>query len=482
MADCVRVTLGPSGRNAVIGRQDIPPFITNDGVTIALNIEADDETENLGVRIMREALSITDTNGGDGTTTTSVILQRIVSDLFEVIKDDGTLVKNKVDAIKLKKDLDKWCAEVIKSLKAKARPITPEDIYNVAIVSGEYPWLAKMVTEIYEKIGKDGHVTIEEGVTTGYDVYKGIEINAGYTSEYFITDSDKRQCIIESPHILVTNQKIDINSMGAIVDLIADLISREHKDLVIIAPEFSRDILTRFITTKVKTGFSTIALKLPTFDKDDVLVDIATLTEGKLIDKNIYLTYDIFAKEFKYENLGQAEKMEISESKSVIIGGKGDTSERVEQIKKTRETTSSLFDRDRLDRRIAYLSGGIALIRIGGISDNEKTYFKLKCEDAVNAVDVALKDGVIKGGGLALKEISDELPANILSDALRAPYQQIQQNNGGPLEIPDTVIDPVKITISALESACSLAGLVITTEVTTAYKREKHGTKDTDES
>ena len=422
--------------------------------------------------MVKEASSITDREGGDGTTTTTVLLQAIVAELFEVLKDDGSLVKNKVDSIKLKKEVDHWCGQVVEKLKEHARPITKKDIYNVAMVSGEYEWLAKMVTDIYEKIGQDGYVTIEEGVKTEYEIYKGIELNASWHSDYYI-NNDKRECVIEKPRILVTNNKIDGNALQPIVNLIGELIATEVKELIIIAPEFSRDVLSRLTTTKTKGLFTAVALKLPTFDKDDLLVDVCTLTQAKFLDKNTYASGDAFFNDFKVVNLGTATRAVIGEAKTFIMGGEGNTKVRVKEIKTVLAKTESAFDRDALEKRIAFLGGGMAIIKIGGESEFERHYFKLKCEDSVNAVPAALKDGVVKGGGLALKEIADELPKNLLTRALSAPYEQIQKNSGG-IVIKDSVVDPVKITIAALKSACSLAGMIITTEVVTAFKREKH--------
>lgn len=477
-ADAVSCTLGPTGRNAVLGRLDLPPIITNDGAMIARNIEADDPNENDGVWIVKEASALADKKAGDGTTTCTVILQKLVASAFEIIRDDGSMVKNKVDTIQLKKQVDSYCELAVEALSKMSRPITDDDIYNVALVSAEYPWLAKMVADIYSKIGKDGYISIEESVKTGYEVYKGIELMAGYHSDYYI-NNDKRECVIEEPYILVTNQSLETT---AIVPLIEQLVAKNIMSVIIIAPDFTRDLLSRLITTKVKAGFTAVALKLPTFDKDDILIDIATMTEAAFIDKNTFTSYENFSKALTFEKLGRAEKAIISDGKSVLIGGNGDTDARVGQLKEVHAASQSSFDRDAIERRIAYLSGGMAVIRIGGESDTERNYFKLKAEDTINAVQVALKDGVVPGGGLALKTVADSIEPNILTDALRAPFNQIQKNAGGALEIKDSVIDPVKITISALRSACSLAGMVITTEVSVAFNKTDYESKNNDEN
>ena len=468
VSDCVRVTLGPAGRNAVLGRHNITPIITNDGVTIAHNVEADDPIEQQGVLIVREAAQLTDSNAGDGTTTTTVLLQSIVNELFNRIRDDGSLISSKVNFIELKKRLDVFCEEVCKRLKEKSRAITEEDIYNVALVSAEYDWVAKIITDVFKKIGKNGYVSVEEGLRNEYNVFKGLEINAGYQSEYFI-NNDKRQCVIENPKIIVTNQALEVS---ALLQLATEMGEKQLKEVIVIAPDFTRDLISRLNTTKIKTGVSIVAIKLPTLGKDDILIDLCTLTGAKFLDKNVYSKYEDLMKDIKLHNAGHAERAVISEGSTLFIGGNGDTKERIENIKKIIENTESIFDRDMLEKRIAYLSGGLAVIKVFSESEFEKTYFRLKMEDAVNAVQVSLTDGVVKGGGLALKEIAEEMPIGEFNDCLKAPYNQIKENCGGVLDVPDNVIDPVKITISAVKSACSLAGMLLTTEVAIAYKKE----------
>lgn len=481
-ADAVECTLGPSGRNAIIGRMDITPIITNDGVTILRNLEVEDETEQLAVMVAKEAASLTDNEAGDGTTTTTTLLRAIVNELFDAIKDDGTLVKKKVDTIKLKKDLDHWCGVVCNKLQEMAKPISKKDLYDVAMVSAEYDWLAKIVASVFEKVGKDGYVSVEEGMKTDFEIFKGIEIDVGLSSDYFI-NNDKGECVIDKPYVLVTNHVIDTGMMETIVSLIADLIQQEKvSNLVIIAPDFSRDILSRFITTKIKTNFGVVALKLPHFGKDDLYLDICALLNCNLIDKNTFIKSDDFKLAFHKNNAGIGEKIVVGSAKTLIVGN-GDTKERVKKLKKTLSETISVFDRDAIEKRIAYLSGGVGIIRISGNSDFEKGYMKLKAEDCVNAVQAALNYGVVKGGGLALKSISESFEKpNILSKPLLKPYQCIQANAGGFLKIEDNIVDPVKVTISAVKSACSLAGTLITTEVSIAYKNESNKRKNENEN
>lgn len=478
VADCVKVTLGPSGRNAVLGRLDNIPTNTNDGVTIARNIEADDEIENMGVMMVKEAASLTDAKAGDGTTTTVVLLQALVDSLFKKLEDNGSLVKKRVDSIKLKKQLDALCGQVVGMLRSQAKPITKKDIYNVALVSAEYVWLARMIADIFEAVGVTGYVNIEEAVETGFDVFKGFRLKTGFASDYFYTN-DRQQTVLDNPYIFVTNQKLEIQPVLNLVGTLPqDDVEQKRISLILVAPDFSLDLIKRMISTKMDFGLTIVPLKLETYGKDDLLVDIATLTEATFMDKNRFQTFEEFVDASNFGQLGKVEKAVIGVSDTVLLGGNGNTKKRVSDIKKIYDKTESEFDKNTLEQRMAHLSGGFATLRIGGESETERTYFKLKAEDAVNAVQEALKDGVVKGGGLALKNIADELGDTIISESLCAPYNQIQENSGG-IKILDSVVDPVKITISAVKSACSLAGMVLTTEVAIAYK---NASKDKDEN
>lgn len=472
VADSVKVTLGPSGRNAVLGRLNITPIITNDGVSIARHIEAEDEIENLGVMVAKEAASLTSNKAKDGTTTTIVLTQAIIASLFEKIKDDGSLVSKKLDTMKLKKELDALCERVVEMLKTKSRPVTKEEIYNVALVSGEYEWLAKIVADVYDKVGVDGFVEIEEAVKTGYDVFPGIELHSGLQSEYFV-NNDKGECELERPYVLVTNQKLEIQPILNLVSTLPkDAVENRQISVILIAPDFTLDLIKRMIQTHLNLGLTIIPLKLPTFDKDEVLVDISTLTEAQFLDKNKFLKGEDFINATNFGQLGRVERAIVGPDKTVLIGGNGDTAPRVAEIKRIRDKTESQFDIARMDERIAHLSGGFATIRIGAESESERTYLKMKAENTVGAVQKALESGVVRGGGMALKEVADELGDTLLTTALNAPYKQLQENSGGSFEVGEDILDPVNTTISAVKSACSLAGMLITTEVTVAHKNE----------
>lgn len=466
----IKPTMGPYGRNVILGKLDIPPYITNDGVSIARNVESDDETENLGVWLVKEALSWASKKGGDSTTATAVFLQAIVEGAFKMLEDDGSLVSKKIDVMSLKRQIDEACEKIVTELKKESREMKEDEMYNVALTSGEYPWIAEIVTNIFKKIGKNGYVKIEEGNKTSYEVYSGIELPVGYHSDYFVND-ENGQCKLKDVSVFVTNNRLDT---PMVVPIIAELANKEMMNVILIAPDFTRDLLSRLITTKTKTGFTAIALKLPTFDKDDLLIDIATLTNAKFFDKNVYPDADKFIKDIKVENLGKIREATISDSKSILVGGEGDVKERIDNLHRMIEATTSTFDKDNLEKRIASLSGGFASIKVGSETDFEREYFKLKAENSINSVQNAMKFGVIKGGGITLKKIAETLPKNILTDVLTAPYRQIQENAGQPFEIPESVLDSTHSISTALKVACSLAGTAITMSGSVAFKKDEH--------
>lgn len=470
--DAIKTTIGPTGRNAVLGRVDIPPYITNDGVSIARHLDLEDECENQGVWIVKEALSVTSNEAGDATTTTAILIQAIVDEVFDRMKDSGSLIKNNINPVALKKEIDVALLKVQELLNKKSRIIKDSEVYDVALTAGEFPWIADIVFEVFKKIGKDGHVTIQEGVDTSYEISNGIELNVGFHSEYYKNAGE--DCVLDNPYVLVTNNIVDTSQ--EFIELVSDLTKLGSRKLIIIAPDFSPDFLTRVVATQTKEApdgkplFTAIPLRLPTYNKDDLLLDVSTLTGARFLDKNIYLRYEDYLADFNIKSLGKCNKSVIGISKSILTGGEGSTKERVKELKKKLKTTSSVFDRDNLEKRIAFLSGGIATINIGAQTDFEKTYFKLKMENAVNSAQNALREGVIKGGGCDLKAVGEEFDS-ILSKPLAAPYLQIQKLSGN-VEIPDTVIDSYKSIITALKSACSVAGTLITTEVLIAIKND----------
>lgn len=476
VASCTNPTLGPAGKAALLGRIDLPPRIVDDAVSVVMNIESEDETEQMGIMLMREALMTQSKNIKDSTATTMNLSQSVTTAVFGKLKDQDPLIKNKINTVTLYKELMKTCENIILKLNEKKRDMTEEEIYKVALSAGTYEWIAQLVTEVFKKIGKNGYVSIEEGLTTSYEILNGMDIKVGYHSDYYI-NNDNRECVLDNPYILVTNQRLDTEAIKKVIGI---LLPKDIKSAIFIAPDFTPEAFASMAKTQNNGLFTPVALKLPTFDKDDILIDITTLTQAKLLDRKVFSTYDAFLEEIKLENLGMVERAIISDSKTKLIGGKGDVLNRIKDIKDIFDKTESPFDKDILAKRIASLAGAVAFIKVGGVSDFEKGYSKLKIENAVGSVQNALKDGVIKGGGVALKEISEEMESNLLTDAIKQPYKQIQENNGEPFEVSNEVIDPVVNIIGALSTACSIAGRLLLLESTIAFKKEdkKHGTEN----
>lgn len=462
VADCVKITLGPSGRNVIVGKEYGTPLITNDGVSIAQQVICEDEIEELGAQMVKEVSRITDQKAGDGTTTATVLLQAITNEGFKRIDNTKSLVQSQVDTMEIKREIDTACEKVIKELDKVTRKVsTREDIYHVAKVSVESDTLAEIVTDLYEKVGKDGTVLVEDGyLEIESEVFSGLEIEATFLTPRI----SEKNLTIKSPHILVTNHVFSDSTK--LIPIIEELAKKGARELVIIAEDFSKELLQMFNYNHANGQFTIVAIKAPFFGKAELYEDISTLTGGTFVDRNI-------KDSIEFSDLGKSEQVVIKD-KTWIIGGKGNTKDRVKDLKKELKTTISLFDKAKLEKRIAGLGGGIGVIRVGATSDSEREYLKLKVEDAVNAVKYALQDGVVKGGGVTLKQIAEKLPKSILTEALKAPYEQIQKNSGG-LKVGDNIIDPVKTTKSALQNACSIAGVLLTTEVAIAHK---HDTKD----
>ena len=474
VAQYTNPTLGPAGRAVVIGRIDLPPRLADDAVSIAMNVESDDPSIQDGVMLMREMAMNTSKKIKDSTATTMCLSQAITDAVFKQLEDDGSLIKSKKkNTIQLKKELDTIRDEIIKEINSSmTRKASTEDIYNVALSAGSYEWIAELVRDVFSKIGENGYVEIKEGLKTDYEITTGLTIPAGFHSEYCINNDDN-QCVALAPKIYVTNQPVE--SVTHILPLIESL---TKEGLIIIAPNFSRDVLARINTTILKTGVMIVAIKLPTHDKDDVLNDIAAATNATFSDRKLYPSYDEFEKNVKASMLGQVDKAIITSSETKFIGANGDVSLRVADIKKKIDTTESFFDKDILEKRLASLTGGTAIITVGGDTDFEKGYFKLKVENAVASVQNALRGGVVFGGGVTLKNVAENMRHHMLTEALKAPYNTIQENNGSPFIVPDNVIDAAMNTIGALNSACSIAGSLLLTEGLMSYKKDESKNKD----
>lgn len=472
VADAVKVTLGPSGRNAIIGRPYMSPMIINDGVTIAREIQLEDEIERLGAEKVQEVSKATDDRAGDGTTTSTVILQAILNEGFKRLDDNNSLIKKNSDPMKIRAEIEVASEKVLSELKRTAKPIkTKEEIFKVANISVESEPIAEIIATIFDKVGKDGVVTVEEGdFEIEHSIVDGMEIESGYFSPHLATN-DRLEAVIEKPIILVTNHRIE--RPEPLLPLFEKVQKSGITRMVIISDLIEKPMHQIFVLNKVRADnpFFVLAIKAPTFGKYEILEDYAALFNARFIDKEKGMKLE----DVSLEDLGKADKIVANKDTTLVLGSKGKTKDRVAQLRTEMKTFKSEFDRKQMSKRIAKISGGVGLIKVGAVSDTEKEYLRLKIEDAVNATKAALEEGVVKGGGVALFEIAEKLPKSILTEALKAPYNQIQENAGGYLLVKDDVIDPVKVTINAVRNACSIAGLLITTEVAINDKNDdKH--------
>lgn len=510
VANAVKITIGPRGKNVVYDRGYGSPMITNDGVSIAKEINLKDKFENMGAEIVKEVASKTNDGAGDGTTTATVLVQAIISEGMK-----HTTMG--MSAMGIKSGIELASKDVVSSLKAIAKPIkTDEEIRQVAIISSESKELGTIIADTIKKVGKDGVVTVEESKSTGLEseIVEGIEFDKGYISPYMITNTERMEAEFNDPSILLTDKKI--SSIKDILPLLEQLAHSGKRDLVIIADDVDGEALATFVVNKLKGTFNVLAIKSPGFGdkKKDMLQDIAVTIGATVISEEVGI---------KFENatlsmLGKARKVIAKKDSTVIVGGKGkkaDIEERINQIKATRANTEAKYDIEKLDERIAKLSGGVAVIRVGAATETEMKYLKLKIEDAVNATKAAIEEGIVAGGGVALvrvamevekllankKNISKEaeLGYRIVIKALEAPAKQIAINadkedgavivdkikSGKPGTgydalkdemvadmIASGIVDPVKVTRLGVENACSAASILLTTEVAIADEIE----------
>lgn len=469
-ADCVKLTLGPSGRNGMIGKKFESPEITNDGISIAKAIVLDDEIENMGARKVEEVGSMTDDNVGDGTTTATVLLQAVMNEGFKRL--DAEFGKKKVDPIIVKKEIDEACKKVVEELKKLAKPIkTKKDLEQVAFVSVENRSLAQLIAALFDKIGKDGTVRIEDGgFDTDSEIVEGMEIGTGYFSPD-MANNDERELVLNNVKLLITNSPID--KISQLDNLAQKLLGADIKELVIVADNISKDAQDAFVVHKLKGNITIHAIRPTWFTLKERYADLAARFGGVFFDKD----KSLFIETADVNHLGTITKMVANKDKTILIGGSGDTKQRVKELKAELKKTSGAFDKKKIEDRIASLSGGIGIIRVGGTTDTERGYWKKKIIDAVGATHSAMDEGVVKGGGVTLKLLAEKMPKNILTEALKTPYNQIMDNAGGVFEVGDDIIDPVKITRVSLQNACSLAGLILTTEFASADKNDTK-TKD----
>ena len=502
LADTVKVTLGPKGRNVVLEKSFGSPLITNDGVTIAKEIELEDHFENMGAKLVSEVASKTNDIAGDGTTTATVLTQAIVR---EGIKN----VTAGANPIGIRRGIEAAVAAAVEALKNNAIPVAnKEAIAQVAAVSSRSEKVGEYISEAMEKVGKDGVITIEEsrGMETELEVVEGMQLDRGYLSQYMVTDSEKMVADLENPYILITDKKI--SNIQEILPLLESIL-QSNRPLLIIADDVDGEALPTLVLNKIRGTFNVVAVKAPGFGdrRKAMLEDIAILTGGTVITEDLGLEL----KDATIEALGQAARVTVDKDSTVIVEGAGNPeaiSHRVAVIKSQIETTTSEFDREKLQERLAKLSGGVAVIKVGAATETELKEMKLRIEDALNATRAAVEEGIVAGGGTALVNVipavaeleltGDEATGrSIVLRALEEPVRQIAHNAGfeGSIVIDrlknaelgtgfnaatgewvnmieEGIIDPVKVSRSALQNAASVASLILTTEAVVANKPE----------
>ena len=503
LANAVKVTLGPKGRNVVLDKKFGAPTITNDGVTIARDIELEDPFENMGAQLVKEVATKTNDIAGDGTTTATLLAQAMI---HEGMKN----VAAGANPMIIKKGIDEAVKTLVDEIKAKSKKVEGQaDIAQVATISSANEETGKLIAEAMEKVGKDGVITVEESKTmrTNLSVKEGMQFDRGYISPYLVTDTDKMEATLDDPYILITDRKISaINDILPILEQVV----KAGKQLAIIAEDVDGEALTTIVVNKLRGTFKALAVKAPGFGdrRKAMLQDIATLTGGTVISEELGRKLDSVT----LADLGQAHKMVSTKDETTIIGGKGDKdaiAERVAQIKQQISQTTSDFDREKLQERLAKLSGGVAVIEIGAATEVEMKDKKYRIEDALNATRAAVEEGIVAGGGTTFLHIlpaldklevegDEKVGVNIVKRAIEEPVRQIAQNAGleGSVVVENVkkagtgigfnalkneyvdmlkagIVDPAKVTRSALQNAASIASMVLTTETLVADKPEK---------
>lgn len=503
LADTVKVTLGPKGRNVVLEKAFGSPLITNDGVTIAKEIELEDHFENMGAKLVSEVASKTNDIAGDGTTTATVLTQAIVR---EGLKN----VTAGANPIGIRRGIEAAVAAAVEELKVIAQPVAnKEAIAQVAAVSSRSEKVGEYISEAMERVGNDGVITIEEsrGMETELEVVEGMQFDRGYLSQYMVTDNEKMVADLENPFILVTDKKI--SNIQDVLPLLEEVL-KTSRPLLIIADDVTGEALPTIVLNKIRGTFNVVAVKAPGFGdrRKAMLEDIAVLTGATVITEDLGLEL----KDATMESLGQASKVTVDKDSTVIVEGAGSAeaiANRVKLIKSQLETTTSEFDREKLQERLAKLSGGVAVIKVGAATETALKEMKLRIEDALNATRAAVEEGIVAGGGTALVNViakvaeldlegDDATGRNIVLRALEEPVRQIAYNagyegsviidklknspvgtgfnaaNGEWVDMVESgIIDPVKVTRSALQNAASVASLILTTEAVVADKPEQ---------
>ena len=503
LANTVKVTLGPKGRNVVLGKKFGSPLITNDGVTIAKDVELEDAFENMGAQLVREVATKTNDIAGDGTTTATLLAQAIV---HEGLKN----VSAGANPMVMRKGMEKAVETAIETIKANSETIKgSDDIARVGAVSSGDESVGKLIAEAMDKVGASGVITIEESKTaeTGLEVVEGMQFDRGYISPYMVTDTDKMEAVIDDPYILITDKKI--SSIQEILPLLEQIV-KTGKKLVIIAEDVEGDALATLLVNRLRGNFTCVCVKAPGFGdrRKEMLKDIAILTGGTYISSELNMNLP----DTQITDLGTARQIKVTKDNTVIVDGAGDANEikaRIAEIKNTISVTTSDYDKEKLQERLAKLSGGVAVIKVGAQTEVAMKEQKLRVEDALNATRAAVEEGIVAGGGTAFvnaipaveklvaKLSGDEKTgAQIIARALQSPIRQIAENAGvdGSIVydkirssrkvgygynaytetycdmIPSGIVDPTKVTRTALENAASIASCVLTTESLVADK------------
>ena len=510
LANAVKITLGPRGRNVVLDKGFGAPVVTNDGVTIAKEIELKDKFENIGAELVKEAASKTNDVAGDGTTTAVVLAQAMIAEGINLINSGA-------NPMVLKRGMDKAVAKVSEILKKNSKPVTKEKIKDVAVISANDEEMGALIAEVIGKVGREGVVTVEEAQTLGvsYELVEGLQFDRGYVSAYMVTDTERMEAGLEKPYILITDKKI--SALTEIMPLLEKVVKSGSKNLVIIADEIEGEALATLVVNKLRGVFNVLAVKAPGFGdrRKELLEDIAVVVNGDVIseDKGMKL------ENVELNSLGEAKRVVASKDNTTIVGGGGAKSEierRIKQIKTQLEKTESEFDREKLQERLAKLSGGVAVIKVGAATETEMKEKKFRIEDAVSATKAAIEEGIVSGGGVALFEAAKEIKnlknlagasefgdeakgVGLVLNALESPMRVIAKNSNkddneviqmvskgekgigfnaitGEYSdlIKDGIIDPLKVTRTALQNAASIASMLLTSETLVADLPEKN--------
>ena len=505
LANTVKVTLGPKGRNVVLDKSFGAPLITNDGVTIAKEIELDDPYENMGAGLVKEVSIKTNDVAGDGTTTATVLAQKMIKEGIRNIAAGG-------DTMAIKRGMDKATEKAVEELKNISSVVNgKEDIARVASISANDETIGNLIADAMEKVSKDGVITIEESKTSNTDVkvVEGMQFDKGYISPYMVNDTEKMEVVMDNPYILLTDKKI--SSIQEILPLLEQLMQQSGK-LLIVADDIEGEALSTLILNKLRGVLNVVAVKAPSFgdSRKEMLQDIAILTGATVITEDLGLEL----KDTTIENLGRAKQIKVQKDSTIIVGGNGekaDLDSRIKQIKANIKETSSEYDKEKLQERLAKLAGGVAVIEVGAATEVEMKEKKLRIEDALSATRAAVDEGIVSGGGTAyiniiqkVEELLNEVEADeklgvkIVLDALEEPVRQIAINAGleGAVILDKVksskigigfdakkeeyvdmkkagIVDPTKVTRSALQNAESIASMILTTEACIVNKKEK---------